>query len=657
MLSIRLFKSSILAFSLAISVQVQAQGQTKTAQQIFDEGSTALAEQRFDDALKSFENLDKMSIKDINVQSSIRIRKGEALARLGRNLEAQNNFITALEQIDQTLPNFAADIFLANKYLGEMAYNRYDYPAAGEYYLKAADFADRPAVKLNVMAGAIAVLMFVDTNRALEIAKQADEISQSDKSIDKDIRAQTSMLLGRAYLNMQEFAQARRHFGKAVSLLGGLTQSSYINDIQARSDYATASALLDDPEKMRQYLSFTGAGRFEGSAFLKASDVSLPACDPAKDIFPDDVVIVELGISSNGIVTYSRPIYSNKPQKIAVIFAQAVKNWSWTVDEVATIDPFYRALTRLELRCTQETPPQPTPRSFLADNMVKWLGKENVEPQNDLSDAAFALKPTKELASFGEQKPYAKHPKKGVFTWYALSNNAAFAYNKQAEFLDLAIERAREVSAPVEVLAFLQLHKPFDDRDSGLEHLKRLRAQPEFQEDAIIRAILNLTINDSEKRGKNSEYVIGLLQEVIDDPRLQERHPLKIGAQVRLASLYQQLGAEDYARTAFQATGLSAGQCAAVDSRPKLQSTGSLSSLYPNDMLRMSITGFTKAEYDITADGKVVNERIVMAYPPFGFTKASEKIIAKGTYEKSYRPDGGLGCSTATNVIRFKTPR
>ena len=172
MLSIRLFKSSILAFSLAISVQAPAQA--KTAQQIFDEGSTALAEQRFDDALKSFENLDKMSIKDINVQSSIRIRKGEALARLGRNLEAQNNFITALEQIDQTLPNFAADIFLANKYLGEMAYNRYDYPAAGEYYLKAADFADRPAVKLNSMAGAIAVLMFVDTNRALEIAKQAD---------------------------------------------------------------------------------------------------------------------------------------------------------------------------------------------------------------------------------------------------------------------------------------------------------------------------------------------------------------------------------------------------------------------------------------------------------------------------------------------------
>ncbi len=656
MLSVRLLISSILTLTLAFSVQVQAQVQAKTAQQIFDDGSTALADRRFDDALKSFEELEKKSIKDKNVQSSILIRKGEALAQLGRNLEAQKNFITALDQIDQTLPNYAADILIANKFLASMAYNRYDYAAAGDYYLRAAEFADGPAAKLNIMAGAIAVLMFVDTNKALEIAMQTNETAQSDKSIDKDIRAQSAMLLGRAHLNMQQFAEARTQFGKAVSMLGGLTQSVYINDIQARSDHATASALLDDPDTMRRYLSYTGAGRFEGSAFLKASDVSLPACDPAKDIFPDDVVIVEFGISSNGTVTYSRPIYSNKPQKIAVLFAQAVKNWSWMADDVANIEPFYRALTRLELRCTQETPPQPTPHSFLSENIVVWLGKENIEPQNGMSDAAFALKLTEQLASFGNNKPYAKQPKKAVSTWLALSKNAAFTYDKQAEFLNLAIDRANAISAPVEVLALLQLQKPFDDRDASLEHLKRMIAQPEFHENAIIRAILNLTINDYEKRGKNSEYVIGLLQEVIDDPELQGKHPLKIGAQIRLASLYQQLGAEDSARTAFQATGLSAGQCAAVDARPKLLSSGYLSSLYPSNMLHMGITGFTKAEYDITADGTVVNERIVMAYPPFGFTKASEKIIAKGSYEKSYRPDGGLGCSTATNFIQFKTP-
>jgi hypothetical protein len=101
---------------------------------------------------------------------------------------------------------------------------------------------------------------------------------------------------------------------------------------------------------------------------------------------------------------------------------------------------------------------------------------------------------------------------------------------------------------------------------------------------------------------------------------------------------------------------LSAGQCAALDAKPKLRSTGSLSALYPADMLSMGITGFSKAEYDITADGKVVNERIVMAYPPFGFTEASEKIVAKGSYEKSYRPDGGLGCSNDSNFFVFESP-
>lgn len=623
---------------------------------MFDEGSLALSESRFDDALQVFEELDKLSIKDANVQSSIKIRKGQAQYHLGQTLEAETNFLTALADIDQSLPNYATDIFTSNNFLARMASNRYEYTEAAEYYLAAANIIDRPSFKLNAMAGAVATLMFVDTKRALILATEAYEISKADKNIDKDVRAQTAILLGRTHLNLQNFSEARRLSGRAVKMLGGLTKRVYINDIQVRSDHATASALLDDPGTMRKFLSYTGAGRFEGSAFLKASDVWLPPCDPAQDLYPDDVVIVEFGISNNGLVTYSRPIYSNKPETIALIFAKAVKNWSWTTEQVAEIDPFYRALTRLELRCTQKTPAQPSPFVYLADEFKDWLGGAAISQRTTGSDAEYALQLTDELAAFGDLKPYAENPKKGIYTWVALSLNASVSFNERDDYLDLAIARATELEAPQEVLIYLRLRKQFGSRGRRLNHLKMLKSSAELEGNSIIRAVINLTINDQEQRGKNSDYIFAILQEVIADRGLVEKHPLKIGAQVRLASLHQQLGDENSARRAFQATGLSAGQCAAIDAKPKLKSTGSLSSLYPTNMLRMGITGFSKAEYDITADGKVVNGRIVMAYPPFGFTKASQKIIAKGTFEKSYRPDGGLGCANDTNFIRFNLP-
>lgn len=625
----------------------------QSAQKRFNEGTQALQNEDYEKALTVFGELEDLSIKDINVQAVIKIRKGEALYYLNRGIEAQSHFSQALENIDHKAPNYRPDIFSANNLLGKIAFGQFEYGAATQYYLEAVKAAPNAATKLNVMAGATMASIFVDSDQALRIAIEANELAKQSETVSKDIQAQAEMMLGRVYLNQQQFSTARRHFNKAVLKLGGLTRRVKLNDIQARSDHATASALMDDPAKMRHYLSYTGAGRFEGSAFLQASDVQLPACDPQKNIMPDDVVVIELGITKLGEVFYSRPIYSNKPEVIAIPFAKAVKNWSWTQQEVATIDPFYRAMTRLELRCTQKTPAQPNPRSSLYPAFAEWIDDNHIARPDNLADAAFAIRLRKASEGIEESEVFTK---RATAIWTQLAMNSAITVEKRAAYVDKAVSTAKQLSAPIEALAFLKLLAPHDDRKGKLKYLKALKDDKDLNTNEVVNAVLSLSISDVEKRGANADYIVPLLQEVIDDSRLVSNHPLKIGAQVRLASLYQQLNEEEFAKQTFQKTGLAANQCAAVDSKPKLLSTGSISKLYPSDMLRMGISGFSKAEYDITADGRVTNQRIVMAYPPFGFTDASEKIIGRGRYEKSYRPDGGLGCSNDTNFIKFEIP-
>lgn len=645
----RLYYFIILMVMIFSSSVVFAQ----TAQERFNEGTLALQSKEYEKALAVFGELENLSIKDANVQAVIKIRKGEALYYLNRGIEAQSHFSQALENIDRNAPNYRPDIFSANNLLGKISLGQFQYNAASQYYLEAAKAAPNVSSKLNVMAGATMAAIFVDIDEALPIAIEANELAKKSEKVSKDIQAQAEMVLGRVYLNKQQFSAARRHFNKAVLKLGGLTRRVKLNDIQARSDHATASALMNDPAKMRHYLSYTGAGRFEGSAFLKASDVQLPACDPKKNIMPDDVVIIELGITKLGEVFYSRPIYSNKPEIIAIPFAKAVKNWSWTQQEVATIDPFYRALTRLELRCTQKTPAQPNPRSSLSPTFAKWIENNQLARPDNLSDAAFAarlLQASEEIEDSGVAT------KRAVAIWTQLAMNSSITLGKKAFYLEKAFATAEQLQAPSQALVFLKLLVPHDDRKRSLEYLKALKDDKNLNDNELVNAVLALSINDVEKRGANADYIVPLLQEVIDDSRLVSNHPLKVGAQVRLASLYQQLNEEEFAKQIFKKTGLAANQCAAIDSKPKLLSTGSISKLYPSDMLRMGITGFSKAEYDITADGQVTNQRIVMAYPPFGFTDASEKIIGRGRYEKSYRPDGGLGCSNDTNFIRFRIP-
>ena len=143
------------------------------------------------------------------------------------------------------------------------------------------------------------------------------------------------------------------------------------------------------------------------------------------------------------------------------------------------------------------------------------------------------------------------------------------------------------------------------------------------------------------------------LQAVADDKGLAANDPMRVGALIRLASLQQQAGDPVAARATFNRSGLAASQCAILDAPPRFLSAGGT---FPDEARIWGFEGWTRTQFDVGPDGKVFNERAVLSYPPFVFTKAGTQTVAGARYTKTFRPDGGVGCGGLSQNVRFKMP-
>ena len=77
---------------------------------------------------------------------------------------------------------------------------------------------------------------------------------------------------------------------------------------------------------------------------------------------------------------------------------------------------------------------------------------------------------------------------------------------------------------------------------------------------------------------------------------------------------------------------------------------------FPQEAQAWGFEGWTQMQFDVAADGRVLRQRAVISYPPFVFDKASSNLVKDLRFEKTYRPDGGLGCGGDTRRIVFRLP-
>lgn len=638
-----------------------AQAAPATVQQEFERATALLAAKDYAGSLAAWEALERRTAGNPRSRAIVRVRKSMALLGLNRTDEALAAARAGLADLPRADASLKEDRLTAYLNIGRIAETTLDYAGAAEAYGQADALADDPAAKLSALRGLIETQTFVDPDAAARALPRAEPVLAAAKA-DKSVRAVFARLNGQLLLNQGAFAASAKQSAIAVDLLGGLTTQTKLDDVRVRSNYAIAALLGGDAEEARHYMAMTGAGRLPKGELNPAAQMKVPDCGGETGLRPDDVAVIDFSIDDDGSVRRSVPVYAAGGGSVALDFARTARQWSWPAAQVTTLPAFFRNDVRVELRCSTSFE-RPSVRTYLDGELGAWLASRKVPlpPLSTGSDAALlpaqrALLAQIEAAQGGDALAL-------VPVLHALANNVVVPFEEK----NLLARRETAIlsanAAPPTVLLAAQhlawatsiaeswRHSNFRDALSAA-----LIGTP-YADDASARAAIRLMIVDGiGHAARDQADARVLLNQVADDEGLPANHPLRVGALVRLASLEQQAGNATAAGAAFAKSNLSARQCALLDSAPRMRHENISSDAFPNEAMAWGFEGWTQVEFDVSADGKVLNPRAVVAYPPFVFSKAGGSVVKTAQYEKTYRPDGGLGCGGNTQRVRFLLP-
>lgn len=227
---------------------------------------------------------------------------------------------------------------------------------------------------------------------------------------------------------------------------------------------------------------------------------------------------------------------------------------------------------------------------------------------------------------------------------------------------DKALALAHETPVPQEVVNWLHIvrlkasqgdKRRLSGRD--LDALVELSHDKNISEDALAADTLRLIAARGSGPTKLKEAPT-LLKMIAEDNRLPPTHPLRQLAWLDLAGNAaadnNRVGAQNY----FEKTGLTEEQCALLGEAPTLKRTNANSADYPMEALRMGFEGWVRTEYDIKTDGKTMNARPLVAYPPLIFVDAATGMAGDLRYDVSYRPESNLACSAKRDNFVFRIP-
>lgn len=630
--------------------------QQPSVQQQFETASDLLKAAKWAEALAAFEALEARLANNARSLAVVRVRKGDALHRLGRNAEAVASVKAGLADLPATDQSLREDRYLGIMFLGNVDAAALDYASAVSRYASAEAIAKGPHEQIRAAYSKLRVNVFIDPEGALRDADRIAPMLEAPE-FDGPTRARFWVTRGRILLNLGRHAEAKAVFGKAVAALGGLSLKVDVDDIVARSDYAIAAMLSGDEEGARKYLAYTGAGRFPDRDFMTGAEMMAPPCGGPDGLQPDDVAVVEFSIGDDGAVTSAQPIYASRRGEVALEFARVAAAWSWSRDELKNIPAFFRALTRVEIRCSTSSA-RPSVVSLLMPALDGWLAQRGVKGvELGESSAVRRLAPLEqELAKREKAGGVGSLELVPVLTQLAglpvLPSDRALAYAERA--LAIVEEEKAPAEARLALAQFVWRARGSGARD-GRTYPAALQAaltDPGFSASPHARSALRLMLVDNWGKRRNAESAT-LLREVADDAGLAPNDPFRVGALIRLASQEQRAGNIEVARAAFEKTGLAAEQCALADAPPALKYSGASSSDFPDEAMRWGFSGWAVVQYDVTANGVSANQRTLMAYPPFVFGKAAVAMTKQSRWEASYRPAGGLGCGGSTWRVRF----
>ncbi len=633
---------------------------TRSVQQDFDAATTLDAGTDNAAALAAWHALEQRVRPGSRSAAIVAVRKGDALFRLARLEEANAALRTGLAGLPTADTSLRADRARAWLLVGTLAQSTLDYAGAAQAFTEAEAASDTPSGKLQAQLALAQVETFVDPGAAARALVRADAELAALPKTEPAVVALVARRRAELLMNTGELANARVQALAAVRLLGGLTAKTSLADVAVRADAALAYILDKKPELAREYMAMTGAGRLPKGDFRPAQQMQAPECGGEAGLKPDDVAVVQFGIGDNGAVTQVEPIYAAGGGRVAIEFARAVRGWSWSPEEVQTIPPFFRYNVRVEMRCSTAFA-RPSVGDGLNDRLIAWLTDKDIAVQRmaDAGTPALAVARRADFIAANAADPQSPATLAAAWT---LAQFATVPREEKAALLQQALRIARASGAPA--LASLALDLPARTatlvdawKPGAFEAIAAsMLTDPAYAGDPQARAAIQLIRSDYlPKRTARDQAIIALLTPVIADPKLEKDDPLRVGALVRIASAEQRRGNLVGARSAFAATGLAADQCAVIDARPRVTDFPG-SEAFPREAMMWGFEGWSQVQSDVGADGRPAAARTLLSYPAFVFSTAARDAAAQMRYEKTFRPDGALGCGGLMHRIVFKLP-
>lgn len=645
---------AILTSAVAPTTTAATQPQSLQAQ--FDAATRAMESEDCKAAIALFEALEARPavMRNAAVLATVRARRGRCLDKLGRNEDARPLLVAAIEKLPTDQPNYRLDRYQASMALGLIDYQRLDYGAARAALEAALALADDPGDKMNTGLWLGRVLMFDDPPAALKHAQDAMAILASQPKLEGKTQAGLRTVYARVLLNRGDIKGAMAELQRSVRQQGGLDTRVVLSEVVTRSDYAIAALLNKDADTAREMMAYTSAGRFAKTPFATARAIDLPSCGE-DGIAPEDSAIVEFALNENGVVVSAHPVWASRPGPMARVFARAVRDWSWKPEDAKQIPAFFRVVTRVELRCTNTTS-RPGVMDALWEPVGNWMTTHKLESVTWNGSAAAALPGL--LVKLGNARasgpPFARVPVSD-----AIAKNAAASDEQRLAAAEDAYAILTEAKAPAPVLVYYAITAfqaaSGQKRGAAAERLLMSRlADPSIARDHVANTAAQLFLSDIG--ALPTEGMLTRLATITADGYLPEKDPLRVAALVRIADLQARKGAFDVAQAAYDKTGLDAAQCALIGPPPRMTSTGASNSDFPMEAARWGFEGWVRFETDIDAKGRTLNQRAIIAYPPFVFREAALSVAKNVRFTQSYRPGGEKACTGVQQVVNFRMP-
>lgn len=613
-------------------------------QAAFDEASRAFEAKEWQRAADLFSAVrSRFPETSMRGRAVASIREGYARNQLNQGASAKLLLEDGVSYLP-TDPALDSDRLLALQELARIYEGDNELGIAAQTYRKQLSLNLDKATRRGAITGYLRTAMFEEPEAAAAAASELMKLSNGNMSAN----AVALNLMGRAQLIAGKHQEAIQTLEAALAAAGGLTSRTDSLDASIRADLALAGLLAGNEAMAHQFLAATGAARDKGGYLPSPSQLASVICPG--NATPDDLVIVEFQLGSDGKPTNVRPVYATRRRGLAEAMAKYVSSLAWNPEIVRHLRPLQASMARLEVHCTAEDPASASVRRT-ALPMVYWLAAQGIPPLEieAPSESEWLNLVRAELAA--RERQFGPDSVQLLPVLRLFENSHLLSYADSIEAIDRQLAIARAAKAPPAVIGNLLASKAVmgvTDADEAVRTLEDLGRNWPFTSDPESRLVLAYYIASWKPM---AEGVSPELLSIAETAKLPNDHPLKRGANLRAAELERR--DKGKVRAYYAAAGIAPNDCrlatVAIDGR-------AASRLFPKDALRWGFEGWGLVKLDLTQAGRVSGAKPVIHYPPLVFTKASLDAVRSLNYHvtNTVRPE--LGCTGQTFTVQFKLP-